>query len=859
VSHPFGRLVFAAALLFPGGLCVLAPAIAQTQEQVRTFDVPAQSLSSAILEYSRQSNVMIVVAPEVVAGKRSSEVKGSYTPSAALERLLEGTGLKAERRANGGLTLTQLAKTSEAFTSDRSDGIQKLESIRVTAQKREERLLDVPLSVAVVTREDIDRRGLFNSEDYLRSIPGVNQVDIGFGQSIVMRGMETSPRDQNFASGATTATYFGETPTTNSAGLGGGTSVDLKLVDIERVEVLRGPQGTAFGNSSMGGAVRTIPVAPRVDRFQGRVSAGYSSTSGYGGDNYDFQGVLNIPLLQDQAAVRGVAYRYQTSGFYRNRAGSDASFRSRVVTPYGAEAAARDQDDVGAYEVTGGRLAALLKASDDLRFSLNLLSQKTRTDGMPVATTGTFEQAMLQVAPEHIRRGQGGGLYDTDITIANPVVEYHFGWAQLVATYSSTRSGSFLSSADQVYGTALPLSSIIDSDHREKVGEVRLVTQLDGAFNFLAGLYSERLEDDFLFDYRWVGNPARGGILCAGCNQAFIGGQRQRWKLSQKAAFGEVSWTFLRNFTLTGGARSYDYDRTIAVNNDGPLFGGPSGATSTTDASGSTFRANLSYKMGNAALLYAGYSQGFRLGKPQPPLAAGRCDPNGDGIVDGTDISVASTGLVNSDEVDSYEVGGKLELLERRLSVEAAVFRMEWSDIPVRVAAGTRPQSCGLLYVANAGSALSEGVELQTRFQVTRAFRLDVGGSWIHARLTDGVPAQGFAAGARLPGSPKVNANLGLQYDFVIAGYSASLRADSTYVGAFYGDLRQTPNLKAGGYTKVDVSARVKVRNLNFDLFVRNLTDEDDFTFRGTSASVGEFHGYRLRPRTIGMQVGYTF
>jgi iron complex outermembrane receptor protein len=151
---------------------------------------------------------------------------------------------------------------SETPTLTPENPSSRIEHIVVTARKRAERIEDVPVSIAVVTVDDIDRRGLVSSEDYLRGMPGVNQGRDHAGQTVVIRGIESSPSYQNWYSGTTVATYFGETPTTNSAGLSGGTNVDLKLVDIQRVEVLRGPQGTAIGSSSLGGAVRTIPIAP---------------------------------------------------------------------------------------------------------------------------------------------------------------------------------------------------------------------------------------------------------------------------------------------------------------------------------------------------------------------------------------------------------------------------------------------------------------------------------------------------------------------------------------------------------------------------------------------------------------------
>jgi iron complex outermembrane recepter protein len=852
------------------------------------FNIAPQSVESALLEFSNQADVQVMVGSTAVAGQHTRGVKGQLSVPTALSQLLRYTNLTYETvgntvtvkrvaaatraeprkippeqtRSRGGddSAALQMRVPSPSTTSDPRRSGSRMEEIIVTARKRTENVQDVPISISVVRSDEIDRRGLVNAEDYLRGIPGANQVDSPYGQSIVIRGIETSLQSQNFFSGTTVATYFGETPTTTSAGLTGGTNVDLKLVDIERVEVLRGPQGTAFGNASMGGAVRTIPVAPKLEDTEGKVVAGYSATSGTGGDSYTVQAVGNLPLITGKLAIRGTAYKYEDSGFYRNRAGSDLDFRAAAVTPYGAEASAIDQAEAGSYYVVGGRIATLFKASDDLRLTLSYLRQKTQRDGIALANSGTYEQTLLQVAPEHVVRGQTGGVFDTDIGIANVVMEYDFGLADLVATYSYIKSESEQAIPLGSYGVNWPASYHGFSPHRGHVGEIRVATRFEGAWNFLAGAYAEELRDELSSDYFWHGDPATN----------FLGAERliavniDKRKLKQIAAFGEASWEFLPRLTFTGGVRAFEYDRTFRNDANGAFYG-PDGihVSKDTKASDANFRANLSYKVDNGALFYAGWSEGFRLGHLQPGLPAGTCDVNGDGIADGTNIAIESTRNVNSDDVDSYELGGKFALLDRRLIVAADVFRMNWSGMPITVSPRSLSggsEGCVFGWLANAGAARSEGIEFQANVQIAEPLRIDFGGSWIHARLTKNVPALNASEGDTLPGSPEFNANLSAQYEFVIGGNKAAIRADSIYVGPFDGDLSHTPDRKSGDYVKLDASARLEIGNFNIDLFVRNVTNEDAFTFRGSgSAGIGEFYGYRLRPRTIGFQLGYTF
>lgn len=754
----------------------------------------------------------------------------------------------------GAVVLVASSNADAQSNEGSSDTGRPLEEIIVTATKRAESIQDVPLSMLAITADEIDQRGLVSAQDYLRGIPGVNQTQDPVGSSIIIRGLETSPSFQNFSSGATVATYFGETPITNSAGLAANTNVDIKLVDIQRVEVLRGPQGTAFGNSSLGGAVRTIPVAPNLNELEGVVSAGYSSTSGYGSDNNRLQGVINMPLINDKLAVRAVAYQFENSGIYRNNASTDPVVQA-AAAEYRAEAFANDENDVGHSMFAGGRIAALYQPMDNFTVSFTYLSQETEVDGNALANSGVYDQAVLGVDPRHRIRGETGAASDTDIEITNVTMEYDFGWASLLATYSNLESGALNTSSFSQSTPLWPLSYLQDGDHEENSGELRLTSQFDGAWDFLVGLYAEELDDNALFDYRWQGTDPNTAIF-----PPFAGDYQDDRNLKQKAAFSEVSWEFLPNFTLTGGARYYDYTRKVRIETRGALFGGDDLSFQEADASGDTFRANLSYTPNEDTLLYATWSEGFRLGKPQPGLPAGACDIDGDGIVDGTNIPLEATKALESDYVENYEIGGKFTLLDHRLVISADVYRINWDGVPFRTSAPAEPDGCGLTYNANAGSAVSEGVEFQANFFVTDAMRVDFGASTIDARLSEDAPLLDGRKGDRLPGSPEFNANLGLQYEWNLAGYETLVRFDSIYVGSFYGDLQESPSTEAGDYLKVDLNGRVHINELfSIDLFVTNLTDDDAYTFRGTFDAGRPFFGFRMRPRTVGMRLHYNF
>lgn len=841
--------------------------------------VASQPIAAALNEFARQSGLHVVIASEVAAGVKSTPLDGVFTRDAALQQLLRDTGLTYEyldaqtvavlekkqpkvdaSRATRTLRVSQAIAAEPAIPAAASSGQdavnpehRRVEEIVVTAQKRQERLQDVPVSIAVVAADEISRRGLIDSEDYLRGLPGVNQTEgVPAGQAIIIRGLETTVFSQNYFAGPTTATYFGETPTSNSAGLH-GSNVDIKLVDIERVEVLRGPQGTAFGNSAMGGAVRTIPVAPKLDRLEGRVVADYSVTGGAGGENTMFQAIGNFPLVHDKLALRATAYRFEESGYYENRAGSDAAYQASFVIPYHLQAFATDEDEVGAYHVRGGRIAALYQPIEGLKLTVGFLKQTTETDGFPLQTSGDYQQTLLRVAPEHVRRGETSGFNDFDLEIANAVLEYDFGWAELLAMYSHTEAHAVTSAPygrQGLFSLAWAASAFRDFPHRDDVGEIRLVSKLAGAWQFLAGAYLEKQYNAQDLDITWFGDQSMNPF---GQSNRVLADFNQR-DLRQKAVFAELSRELLPRLTLTGGVRHFRYERVNRTTQSGPLIGDvTNNLREASEESGETFRLNLSFKPSDDALVYAGWAQGFRLGQPLAAVPAGLCDvAPADGVIDGTDIALGSTTSLKSDTVDSFELGSKLLLAGRRMTLEAAVFRMDWHDIPV-----SEILPCRWNHFFNAGSARSQGIELQTRIRLTDALRADIGGSYIKAELTEDVPAQGYEAGDRLPGAPKLNGTVGLQYDFDLLGHAAFVRGDASYVGSFYSDVIQTPNALAGDYVNVNTTARISIERFNLDLYVRNLTDADAYTNRVSVPA--DLKGYRMRPRTIGLQLGYSF
>lgn len=895
-------IVARASLRCAAALCVTWTAHAG---ELVDFSIPPQPLETALLAFSDQAGAQVATSSAGIAALATKGVSGRMTPRSALERLIEGSDV--EIRSTGDRSFSLLASSDPSMLKMRAQGSQDstpasptapdgaepeskesihpsatssgtpkskekdegpndgeptargnvtatLETVVVTAQKRIERLQDVPISIAVIGNQDIERRGLIGMEDYLRSIPGVNQIDMGpQSNSIVVRGITTQVQFENFNGGTTVGTYFDETPITGAAGVGGG-GIDIRPVDLERIEVLRGPQGTTYGSASLSGTLRLIPRQPKLDRFVGRLSATYSNTGGFGGDNSILEGIANVPLVENTFGLRAVAYRYDQSGFYENAAGSDPTllaFTSRfgianVIQGYG-------QDDVGRMLSTGGRLAALWQTTEKLSLSLNFLTQQIEQDGMASAGSGEFEQARMPIAPQARSRGEQGEVNDSDIDLLAMRMTYDLDWAELTVVTSHVESGSNWSLNS---GTLpFPDTSRSQSAFEAFSSEMRLASTADGPLRYLGGVFYEENDDEYFQRNDWPGQLT---------TNPFGGDPNLRASISrrseQRAAFGELSYAITNRLAATAGGRYYKYDKSDRSLLDGPLAGVPIGAGTprslATSEDGSIFKGSVSYRPSDEAMVYASWAEGFRLGRPDTGVPAAACDRDADGIVDGTTVSLESTRRVNSDSLENYEVGAKLALFDRRMTVDATVYHIEWNGLPVRTVVGP----CGFAYFPNLGAARSDGVELQVSFLLATGLRIDVGGSYNDAELTEDAPGLGVTAGARLPGSPKVNANLSAQYDFDVVGRRAFVRADSLYAGEFYGDLQETPALAAGGYATIDVSGGVALGAFGVGIFVRNLTDKSAFTYRGNARRPRDpDFGSRLRPRTVGLQLTYDF
>ena len=734
------------------------------------------------------------------------------------------------------------ASSAMAQGDDAATAQSRIDEIIVTATKRSQSLQDTAMSISALSSETIEKRGLVGMDDYLRTVPGVSFQDRGAGQNaIVMRGIAVSPQTENEAVGV----YFGETPTaglSNAGGGGGGGNLDIKMVDIERVEVLRGPQGTLYGSGSMGGTVRIIPKAPNLEEIEGSVSGRYSNTGEKGGDNTMVQGVINIPLIDDQLAVRAVAYQFDNSGYVENvAASSDPAVNALLGSAKSLGGTGVNRDDIGSDEYTGFRVTTLWKPTDVLDVTLSYTNQEIEQRGIPEVdlTLGEFEQARLQV-----RSGGSEGL-SNDVDIINLAANYQTSMGTLTSS-TSWIDYNQLTQIDLSFIFGIPADAEGKKSVDNFVQELRFTSDFEGPFQLLAGLYYEDRESSRDFNFTSTDDPLQTSPFFA--RQIFVD------NVTQKAVFGELSYQLTEQLTATVGGRYFDYDQDGPVTSIG-LFG-DSFTPNKNDDSGSTYKFNLSYTPSDDVLVFGQWAEGFRLGAPQTSFPS-TCDADGNGLAelpDGSEIAIPDS--VAPDELENFELGVKTSLADNRLTLNASVYRINWDGIPVQTTL-----ACAFGAIINAGESKSEGVEIEAQFLLSDSLRLDVSASYNDTVLTDDAPGLGAGAvdGADLPGSADINLSVGLEYGFTLANADSFVRLDYAYIGEYFSNFTETGQ-NSGDYNTLSLKFGATFDQFTTDIFINNLTDADDFTWtEGVYSQFGFSRAYQLRPRTIGLNLGYHF
>ncbi|SFG36072.1 Outer membrane receptor proteins, mostly Fe transport [Novosphingobium sp. CF614] len=794
--------------------------------------------------------------------------------------------LSATMFTNAVLAMPALAQDLSAAADAGDDG----ESIIVTGTRRSTTIMETPINIAAVGAEEIARQRIQDVRDLADFTPGLTISDTGPGTTgaIVLRGLSASDVD---ATGVnyddSVGVYLGEVPL----------YYDFKLLDINRVETLLGPQGTLYGLGTLAGAIRYIPNRPNVADFEAEAHGSFYGKSHGSKPGYQADAVINIPIARDHIAFRSATGYYYDPGFIDY----PLLLQEPGVSLPQAEGSPPITDDFYAANLTSRkdlnfektfttRNQLLFYVDDDFSATVTYAFQRTKTDGAQsngagVFGTGRYENASRYIEPVNRR----AHLVSLEIN-ANV-----FDIADLVATtaYTDVKSDSqgdntdLLLDLDYDYETFPAFSSWNENHTRRKQynQEIRLVSRHGGPFSWvLGGFYNEnRYASDYaehLPNHPWVDAETNPEYL------EYVSYTRS--KVTEQAVFGEGSFKITPDWQVTAGARYFKYASTIAGAQTLPILGDPLDPRDLTPRGGNAgksgwvWKFNSSYKFNEDLMVYATYSKGYRIGGPNSvapcpdPLPN---DPDGDGK-NNTQIICALANEIQygPDSTKNIEVGIRAQLFDRKLTFNFDVFQVKWQGLQVDSA--TLNGIAGI--TVNGGGAKSEGFE--SSFQLRPLPRLSIQGtySYTDAKLTEDVPgiipvndpagtypsdAITIAAlsGDRLPGSAKNSGSLGATYTMPLMDGSLMANWTATYRGSIvtrlgwdraYGD-------KLPGYVMHRASLTYDMDRYSISLFANNIFDKYAVVSVANDRSrVGLNDGVLLRyyqqtvanPRTFGIE-----
>jgi iron complex outermembrane receptor protein len=726
----------------------------------------------------------------------------------------------------------QQAQTSPGVQSDQN-------AIIVTAEKRPQLLIDVPQSVSVVSGANLEAQHATNFQDYLKLVPGLqlNQSSAGEGR-LVVRGVNTG------GVASTVSVYVDDTPFGSSSGLVNGAVLagDFDTFDLNRIEVLRGPQGTLYGASSLGGVLRFITNSPSTSGLEVRGRAGVEAIS-HGGVGYNANALVNIPL--------GPTLAFRASGSFRK----DAGFIDSIGTG-GSDRAKNINDD----RVYGGRASLLFTPSDAASVRLTAIAQNIDADALSVVEADSVTLRRLHGLSEsqfvpifsnlHYRLYNGTGTFD--LGFANLTTSTSFSKqdqdtrSDLTVAFSGLLKAAF----------GLPPNEFIEPQQtnlNKFTQEARLSGQTAFADWLIGGFYTHEkglIGQDLIAVQPGTLTP----LPLPAAFGATLGHLELHSKYKEIAGFANATAHLTPKFDLQFGGRYSKNNQSARQTTLGLLAGGTTDITNSSSEHVFTYSIAPKYKVNSNVTLYARVAKGFRPGGPN--VIAPNAPPE-----------VPRT--FGSDSVVSWEAGVKAQSADHRFSIDAAAFHIKWTGIQLFtvVVANKIPFGVNI----NGSGAKSDGFELTATARPVPGLDLSVNGAYTNARLTDDTPASvGGLKGDQLPFTPKLSVAANADYHWQLssgirAHFGGSVRHLSGQTGpydlAFVTAHGHQRHIRP--YSVIDLNAGVNFGRFDVEAYIKNLGDSRGVTsVVGTTSPLfpnGAIGTGIIRPRTVGVTLGFSY
>jgi iron complex outermembrane receptor protein len=776
------------------------------------------------------------------------------------------------------------ATSASAQSASTADSAATLGEIVVTAQKRVSTVQDTPISITAVSGADIQDRGITDVSTLAAATPGVSLKSNGPGQTeIEMRGMTSSGGNS-----ATVGFYLDDIPMTAPAGAQNGKVViDPTLYDLNRIEVLRGPQGTLYGSGSMGGTVKLITNQPNLTESQGSVESILSGTDG-GGFNHNTNFMVNIPIVNDHLALRIVGSEAYTSGWIDRIVANPFPLPTNGGATRGdVQAAPIESRRPGsnAEHLYGVRATVLWKPTDELTITPSVFYQRVTQEGPSAFDSNPGTEAHYQ--PFNVAEP-----YSDKIAVYSLTANYKFDsfdvtsiTAQWNRTSIQSQDGSenFNNPISGVEinapgtigfylpGGTGPVQGTETDPSKQFSQEIRAASTGDGRLTWVGGVFYSHFKSSFNL-YTAVQDPSVYvdlGTFGPATTHA-IWNLTNPTTLSQYAVFGESTYAITEGLKATVGLRWYSYDYSFYDYFAG--WGSPQGgATPSQDSitqsqNGVNPKFSLSYEFNKDLMVYATAAKGFRPGGGNQPL------PTGGPLwaPGGVPLSVSpfkySGGVwpksYNPDTLWSYELGEKARFFDRRLTANASVYYEKWSNVQLL----ELPND--YLLTDNGGTAKIYGGEIEIRAALGGGFQLGVSGGYTHASLKAGIhyTIQPFD---KLPDVPTHTADVNLTYSHALTEkYQFTARVENTYVASRL-DLTFPPGFGTGKLTSLPSYDLTNIRaGIHSDagwgaaLFANNLFNKQAYLENMTQLTLTNASFNRVitnQPLTIGVDLTYTF
>ena len=701
-----------------------------------------------------------------------------------------------------------------------------LAEVIVTATRRSESIQNVAGQVTALTSSALTQINARDFNDFAGFVPGLSFSSTGPSTNLlVIRGITTGSQLSS-----ATGVYLDDIPLGASTSNGiGYQSLNVNVFDLNRVEVLNGPQGTLYGATSLGGTVKYISNLPDLKSFRFEAGAQVSSTE-HGGIDHSYTGMVNLPFGNGIGAVRIDGYQVYDSGY--------------------AKDPVYHRDNQGWDRSEGGRVSLLLQPTDQLDIRLNASTQHIPSESANVAfrdpvtrrpTYGTYDQAYPTFQPSNY-----------SLTLYSATLSYDMPWAKLTSISGyQINNGTSNTDDSLIYDAALavlgagadPWSLYVNTTTKKFTEEVRLASHENNYFQWLVGGYVNNERTDEIVDLFDFANPG-GTFFGLSPFTSYLPSTYREY-----AAYADGTVFITKQFELGLGVRYSKQRQAYEETVSGLLATGSAAVltppVATSDQSVLTYLINPKYHITDDVMVYARAASGFRPGGPNFVLSPGLGNPT-----------------FAPDRLWNYEVGEKSAFLDKRATLDFDLYDILWKDIQVTVNNG------GVNQLENAGIARVTGAELAFNYRVLPVLTLGGSAAYTDARLTSSAPVIGVKnPGARLPLSPRYNFALVGSYNFnLVENYSGALNVTDRWVGERLAGFGTpiSPQYRLASYNITDVNLSVDApHGLEYGLFVRNVFDKAG----EVSASVlaNEYNPASpvpvvlAQPRTVGLSVKYKF